>query len=192
MTQAMPGAHQDFGLDLRADHRLVGDAEFDLAIDDAGKDLRRRQRLQRHAHLRAVGDEGRDRLGQVTVGDRKRGGDRHGAEPPAGQILGQSVDPIDPAEDRGDFGKYRVGFRGRLQPSGNSRKQLHVELALAMLEHCADRRLRDIERASGSGHGASPHNGVKHFHVPQVHHTTPKLGYAPSGHKQRLWTMPSC
>ena len=56
------------------------------------------------------------------------------SEATADQILGEGVDRVDPAENRVDFRKYRLGFGRRLQPAGYTGEQLHLELDFAVLE----------------------------------------------------------
>ena len=86
-------------------------------MHDAIEHLRRGQRLQRNTHIRPFGDEGRDRLGEIPIGDREGSRDRQRAETAADEVLRQRIDGIDSAEDRVDLGEDRFRFRGRLQPA---------------------------------------------------------------------------
>src|SRR3546814_6012444 len=61
---------------------------------------------------------------------------------------------------------YTTLFRSA---AGDAHEELHLELALAVLQHRADRRLRHVEQAGGAGDRAGHHDGVEDFHLSEIH-----------------------
>src|SRR3546814_13477020 len=101
-----------------------------------------------------LGYETRHGFGYIPVGNGKGGGDRNRAQAPADEILCQSVNSIETVEDGGDVRKDRPRLRRGQKPPGNTRKQLDLELALALLERGADGGLSHVQKPRRRRHGA--------------------------------------
>src|SRR3546814_4427810 len=101
-----------------------------------------------------LGYETRHGFSDMRVGNGKGGGDRNRAQAPADEILCQSVNSIETVEDGGDVRKDRPRLRREQKPPGNTRKQLDLELALALLERGADGGLSHVQKPRRRRHGA--------------------------------------
>src|SRR3546814_5541883 len=89
--------------------------------------------------VRAAGDEAGKGLGEIAVGDGKGGGDGEGAEATADQVLRQPRHRVEAAEDGGGLRENCLGFGRRLQAAGDAHEELHLELALAVLNRKSTR-----------------------------------------------------